>query len=302
MFDNILSRLSNSTVNVFFVQKVKKNVYTAYRLPNGLDNEIKTKYSGNLSNFVSGKTIGDYDFVHKDKNQIPKIPLESVEVWSHVLSSVNEAISKGALLKKSNFSDDYKMLVIDCVYTENGEISHFYLIAKYMKPDTWYKKGLKFGFTADAIIEKKSDIIVLNGCLDAVIFEDDLFVLQERNFEELFNYYEAAKSLVDNHKEDIESWPFMANADIFYTKATSGKIRTLKLANAFKNVRTDWASISPQALKTQLQSDERFSAIEFDAEDRIICTTENVELITDIIREVYSKQLVTNEIIQTKGI
>lgn len=302
MFDNILTKLSNSTIIVFFVRKIKKNDYAAYRLPNGLDEDVKSKYTNNLSNFVAGKTVGDYDFVHKDKTRVPKIAIDSVEVWNHVLSSINHSVANGVLLKRSNFSDDYKMIVIDCTYVEGETITHFYLIAKYMKPDTWYKKGLKFGFTADTIVEKKSDIIVLNGCLDAVIFGDDLFVLQERNFEELFNYYEAAKTLVSSNKDSIESWPFMANADIFFTKATSGKTRMLKLANAFKNAKTDWTAIQPQALKSQLQSDERFSAIEFSADDKIICTTENIDLLIDIVREVYSKQLVTNKIIETKGI
>lgn len=90
--------------------------------------------------------------------------------------------------------------------------------------------------------------------------------------------------------------------DVFFAKATAGKIRTLKLANALKNSKTDWSKIPNKKVKDVLSGDERFAAITFDEKDRIVCTDANADLIIDIIREVYSKQLFTEEIIETKGV
>ena len=39
-----------------------------------------------------------------------------------------------------------------------------------------------------------------------------------------------------------------------------------------------------------------------DENNQIVCTDANADLIIDIIREVYSKQLFTEEIIETKGV
>ena len=41
-----------------------------------------------------------------------------------------------------------------------------------MKTETWYKKGLKFAFTANGLVEKREDIIVLSGCIDVVLTKE----------------------------------------------------------------------------------------------------------------------------------
>jgi hypothetical protein len=74
-----------------------------------------------------------------------------------------------------------------------------------------------------------------------------------------------------------------------------------------ENKKTDWHSISPLRIKTELQKPELqeiegFSSIEFDDENKIKCTPESVDLILEIIREVYSRNLFTNKVIETKGI
>ena len=76
----------------------------------------------------------------------------------------------------------------------------------------------------------------------------------------------------------------------------------LFVANALKNSKTDWSKISSKTVKDVLTGDERFVSITFDENDQIVCTDSNADLIIDIIREVYSKQLFTEEIIETKGV
>ena len=171
-----------------------------------------------------------------------------------------------------------------------------------MKTDTWYKKGFKFAFTADGLVEKKNEIIVLNGCIDVVINGDTTVIINEKNFENLFNYFEAAKKMVDEAKPEIEKWPILTSVDVFFAKATAGETRTLRLANALKNSKTDWSKIPNKKVKDVLSGDERFTSITFDEKDQIVCTEANADLIIDIIREVYSKQLFTEEIIETKGV
>lgn len=108
--------------------------------------------------------------------------------------------------------------------------------------------------------------------------------------------------MVDKAKPEIEKWPILTSVDVFFAKATAGKTRTLRLANALKNSKTDWSKISNKKVKDVLSGDERFASITFDEKDQIVCTEANADLIIDIIREVYSKQLFTEEIIETKGV
>lgn len=216
--------------------------------------------------------------------------------------SLKKADDDNVFLQNDNFDDDYSVIVIDFSYRSNDEIIHTYLVSKYMKTDTWYKKGFKFAFTANGLVEKKNEIIVLNGCIDVVINGATTVILNEKNFESLFNYFEAAKKMVDDAKPEIENWTFLTSVDVFFNKATAGKTRTLRLANALKNSKTDWSKISSQTVKEVLSGDERFVSITFDENDQIVCTDANTDLIIDIIREVYSRQLFTEEIIETKGV
>lgn len=296
--ENILRNLRNSSFSLYLVKKEKKNVYTSFRLPNGIEDEVKNTYMQNIENFTANREYSNYDFVHKEKGKIVRLDTNSIDSWCFI----KECIKSRSILSKQNFSDDYKMIIIDCSYEDNKMIKHTYLIAKYMKIANWYKKGIKIAFTSNGLVEKKDDIIALNGCIDAIICDENTFVLVERNFEEIFNYFEAAKKLVRNKKEEIQLWDFLTSTELFFNKVEAGKTRMLKLANAIKNTKTDWKKIKAITIKNVLITIDKFSSIAYNDENKIICTETNVDLLIEILREVFCKQLFTEEIIETKGI
>ncbi len=298
----LLNNLRVANVSLYLLKKEGRTKLAAYRLPNGIDDDIKDKYRSNFEHFIDGRSFGTYDFVHSEKNALIELETGKIPLWTSMLDSIEKAKDDGVLLQKDNFDDDYSVIVIDFSYQTNDQIVHTYFVSKYMKTDTWYKKGVKFAFTANGVEKGKQDIIVLNGCIDVVINSNKTIVLNERNFEYLFNYYEAAKKMVNDAKPELEKWPILTSVDVFFAKAIAGKTRTLKLANALKNSKTDWSKIPNKKVREVLSGDERFAAITFDEKDKIICTEANADLIIDIIREVYSKQLFTEEIIETKGV
>lgn len=298
----LMKNLRNASVRLYLLKKDGRKKFVAYRLPNGIDNDIKEKYCSNLEHFIDGRPFGTYDFVHTEKNTLIELETEKISMWTSMQESLKKADDENVFLHNKNFDDDYSVIVIDYSYRVEDKIIHTYLVSKYMKTDTWYKKGFKFAFTADGLVEKKNEIIVLNGCIDVVINGDTTVIINEKNFENLFNYFEAAKKMVDEAKPEIEKWPILTSVDVFFAKATAGKTRTLRLANALKNSKTDWSKIPNKKVKDVLSGDERFASITFDEKDQIVCTEANADLIIDIIREVYSKQLFTEEIIETKGV
>ena len=298
----LIIKLRQATVKLYLVKKAKKGLFEAYRLPNGIDDDVKEKYCSNLAHFTEGRTFSVYDFVHKEKNSLVELETNKVERWSVLKDSLITADRDNMLLNGSTFNDDYNIIIVDFGYRENETIEHVYLISKYMKTETWYKKGLKFAFTANGLVEKREDIIVLSGCIDVVLTKEKIVVLNEKNFEDIFNYYETAKKLIEDSKPEIAEWDIMTETEVFFTKVFSGKTRVLKLANALKTSKTDWKSIPNERVKEVLNTDDRFSSIQFDENSKVICTDKNVDLIIDIIREVYSKQLFTGEIIETKGV
>lgn len=299
---DLLNSLRYANVTLYLLKKEGRKKFVAYRLPNGIDEEIKEKYLSNFEHFTAGRQFKAYDFVHNEKNALVELETCTIPLWTSILDSICKANDDGVFLQKNNFDDDYFVIIIDFSYRTNDQIAHTYFVSKYMKTDTWYKKGVKFAFTANGVEKGKEDIIVINGCIDVVINSDKTIVLNEKNFESLFNYYEAAKKMVNDAKPELEKWPILTSVDVFFAKAMSGKTRTLKLANALKNSKTDWSKIPNRKVREVLSSDERFAAITFNEKDQIVCTDANADLIIDIIREVYSKQIFTEEIIETKGV
>ncbi len=297
-----IKKLRDANVNVYLLKKATRKSFEAFRLPNGINNDIREKYCDNFEHFIDGRDFATYDFVHTTKNALIKIETEKVLAWTAMQESIQKSDEEGVLLGKETFDDNYSIIVIDFAVSENDEVKHTYFVSKYFKTETWYKKGVKFAFTADGLVEKKGEILVLSGCIDTVVCDNALIVLNESNFESIFNYYESAKKMVADAKPEIEKWPILTSVDVFFAKATAGKTRTLRLANALKNSKTDWSKIPNKKVKEVLDGDERFATITFDEKDQIICTEANADLIIDIIREVYSKQLFTEEIIETKGV
>jgi hypothetical protein len=85
-------------------------------------------------------------------------------------------------------------------------------------------------------------------------------------------------------------------------KVTAGKTRILKFANAIKNSTTDWEHIPLQNVQDVISRNPNFSVLKLNEQGQIVCTEENVDLIIEIVREVYSKQLFTGALIETKGV
>ena len=301
MIEKCLYFLNNDfNIKVYFIKKNGRDNFSAFLLPNSIDNDIKCAYKQNIINIITGKELVDYDFVYDKKSSIAKVDATNLEVKTKILDLISD--ENRNFLNKNNFSDDYSYIVLELEQRQNETVEKIYLFSKYVKTQSWYKKGFLIGFLTNATIKKEQNIIVLNGNVDSILLGNDMLVLNSSAFEDIFNYYEEAKKLVENHKNDIVAWNFLTDGNQFYEKVKATKTRTKELANALLKSRTDWNNINAETVKNVLESDERFASISFDENNKIIYNDSNVDLIINLIREVYSRQLFTNNIIETKGV
>lgn len=303
MLENELALIRESNVKIYFIKKAKRKcIYDAYRFPTAISNEVKSKYCETIEIDVHDKTVGNYDFVHTDKSKVSIVSINDVDTWAQIIESINIADQSHMFLTKENFDDDFLCEVFECERTTQEGQERVYLIARYYKSEPWYKKSRKFAFTADGLVPREEVIIVLNGSIDCVATNSSFFVFSESNFESIFNYYQHASSVITNEEAKIKRWPFLSGIDTMLDKVKAGKTRILKLANALKNSTTDWEHIPLQSVKDVIGRNPDFVSLTLNDQDQIICTEDNVDLIIDIIREVYSKQLFTGDFIETKGV
>lgn len=290
-------------VRVYLLKKQGyKGQYVAVVFPNALDQKIKDTYATNYEHFCGERKIVEYDCVHSEKGTIKKISLADLPYWSNMLDALSTADEKEIILNKENFTDNYAAIVLAYERVKSGHVDKSYLIAQYRKVESWYKRSVKFGFVANTIKQKDEEIFVLNGCIDTAIVGDDVFVLQETAFEKVFGYYEKSKRIVDAGKNEIENWKFLDNPKSFYDDVVGKKGATTKLARALEKAGEDFSALEPAKVKRTLSQYNEFNGLSYDDNDRIRYNSSIRDLIVDILRRTYTRNLFSNNLVHTKGV
>lgn len=303
--DRIKSIVNNkeSSIRVYLLKKKGyKGRYEAVLFPNSLDEKIRKTYAENFESFCNGRSIGEYDSVHSEKGTIKRLAVSDLSYWAGMVEAIAVADRERCLLNKGNFTDDYSVIVLVYEKNNNGRVDRAYMIAQYRKVESWYKKSIKFGFSANTIKHMDKDIFVLNGCIDLVLVEDDVFVLQETSFERMFNFYEKSKRTVESKKAVIESWRFLDKPSEFYKDVYGKKGPTTKLARALDKATIDFSQIEPIIVKQTLCQYDEFSALSYDNQNRIKFSPVVRDIIIDILRHSYARHLFSDSIVHTKGV
>ncbi len=303
--DKILN-IVNDTSTCVRVYLLKKNgykgCYNAVLFPNEPNFQIKESYAQNVENFCKGRTINEYDGVHSEKCAIEQLPLSELTFWKGMLEAIFKADKENLHLDKKNFCDSYSVIVLVYEHVSNGKIDTVYLIAQYRKIESWYKRSLMFAFTTNVTKFMSDDIFVLNGCVDTAIVDDTVFILQEKNFEKIFNHYQKSVGILKAHKENIKSWKFIDRPTAFYDSVEGRKGATRKLARALEKSGKEIEQLQPPRVREVLSQYDVFDVLEYDENDRIVFSHSSRDLIIDILRQTYTRQLFSNNIVQTKGV
>lgn len=279
-----------------------KGQYEAVLFPNCLDQKIRETYAENYEHFCGDRKITEYDSVHSEKGTIKQLPLNDLSYWTGMYNAIVAADKERVLLNKANFTDDYSVIILSYEKATDGKVDRAYLVAQYRKVESWYKRSVKFGFVANTIEQKDDEIFVLNGCIDTAIVDDDVFVLQEAAFEKLFNYYEKSKRTVASKKAEIEKWYFLDNPSAFYADVSSKKGPTTKLARALEKATGDYSKLDPTTVRQTLSQHSEFKELTYDEENRIRFASDVRDLIIDILRKTYTRDLFSDSLIHTKGV
>lgn len=289
----------NSNIRVYLLKKNGyKGKYESVLFPNALDQKIRETYAINFEHFSAERKIVEYDRVHSEKRTIKKLHLDNLSSWANVIDAISTADKNKIILNKQNFTDDYSAIVL--LYEKN-EKEKAYLIAKYRKIESWYKRSIKFGFVANTVKQKDDEIFVLNGCIDAAIIDDEVFVFQETSFENIFNYYENSKKIVFDKKDEIKNWTFLNDPEAFYENVVGKKGATIKLARALEKAVGDFPFLEPKSVKLTLSQYDEFKDLSYDENDRIIFEPAVRDLIIDLLRRTYTRDLFSDNLVHTKG-
>lgn len=294
----------HTTVRVYLLKKARgKNDYSAVIFPNSIEESIKRTYSSNYFSLCeNNKGIVEYDTVHSERGMVKMLPTKNVDNLPSFLSAISDADKNKNILSKDNFSDTYSAVAMVYEYKSNNTVNKITIISKYKKVDTWFKKGIKFCFIGNTVTEKNEEIFVLNGCIDVIVFKDELLIFNENSFEYIFNYYVKSKNFIENKREEIENWSFINNPVEFYKSVSSSKSSVIILARALSKTQSKLLNLPANEIRDILSRYPEFSALKFDASNRIIFDKSTKNIILCILRSTYSRDLFSDSLIQTKGV
>ena len=54
----LINNLRNASVRLYLLKKNGRKKFAAFRLPNGIDDDVKEKYCSNLEHFTYGRSFG----------------------------------------------------------------------------------------------------------------------------------------------------------------------------------------------------------------------------------------------------
>lgn len=310
--DNLKKIINSEKANVqVYLIKKQKDEYTCKIFPNQLKENIKEMYRENFNKFITfkdnnkqdkEKSVLPYDNIHTEKGTIQFDNINDNDIWLKVKKSIEEAKRTDDLLNKKNLSDQYNMIVIcfeDCIDEKNEKI---YLIAKYIKIENWYKKSMKLSFAADKFKEFNKEIFILNGCIDCAIIEDEIYIFLENNVEVLFKFNKKIVKILEENKDTIEKCSFVNNPVEFYNLILQNKKATRYMARVLTKKNFDFEKLTPESVKKRLSQYNEFKDISYDDKERIEINAKSRDIIINILRKVFVRDLFSEQIFETKGI
>lgn len=295
----------DSEIQIYFIKKTRKD-YICNVFPNEMNVNIKNMYKENFNNFITDKEdntgykkLVKYDEIHAEKGSIQYTSIDDNDVWFKIKQAINCANKNNNLMNKYNFSDDYSMTVICFKDIDNREV---YLISKYNKIKNWYKKSMKFCLLGGSFKEFEEDIVVLNGCIDCVIMNDEVYIFLENNFDRLFNFTKRMIKIIEDNKDHIEKCSFVDNPKELYRLILENKRSSRYMVRVLNEEEFTFKRYDPTKLRNDLvkNNDDRFKLLKYDEQDRIIVNAKSRDIIIDIIRKVYVLDFSGN-ITKTKG-
>ena len=297
--NEIINLLNNKklTTNVYLIENIK-DTYKCIQFPNELNDKIKNKYISNFINFTEDRKIVDYDNIHYEKGTIQKVCTDDIDEWGKIKESFSEINS----LNKKSFSNNYKLIVINFEFENNGKNECISMISKYKKVDTWYKNSFRFCFLGEVCKEFNEEIFVLNGCIDCLIYKENTFILVQNSFESLFKYDKKMRKVIEANKENIEKYTFIDEPLEFYEEVLKNKKATKSMARFLLNEFVDLRNVNPKEVRATLDKYEQFSSLKYNDEDKIIIDKKSRDIIINILRGVYLRNLFEDKIIHTKGV
>lgn len=293
-FQELLNRESEIKVTNIFILK-NDNPKKMKIFPNEVGDVLLGEYFNKLRFTTANKEFVSYIPDIVDKGTLQVLPVSSIELWYEILTvrdSLN--IINTDDIRVHDYKCEGNTILVDIEFIDN---SHAYFLTVHKNVTAWFKNSIWFKQIEGKFKQQSSDILALTPYVDAVIYGDKCFIIQEQNFNRIFKYDEVLDNQVENSREEIGSLNFIGNSEEFmnflhdanrYKKAMAKVISQKRLEKIKK--------FSALEIRKKIQEQPQLAFIQFNEDNQIIIDKKSSGAIVDILRGVINIDLITGEL------
>lgn len=252
ILDNLERVKKEGKINVYAVKNVHRPVADSYAvaLPSNQNKVFLHEYCDTLNIFSTCNCV-KYDAIEHKENTYEYIELSSLkDIWEKFENLLNSDS-----LRRNNYEDFVSEINLTlCELVLEGK--KYYLGTLQEKSEKTFKG--KFPLFADegklALISPKK-MITLTLKVDFVVSTNDgiIYILNRKNFQKIFNYYEILKKHVIEKSNVIDAWTFIENSDFIKEKLDTGYVyKSLSKIIDDNNYLEDIKNTKPKTLKKRL--------------------------------------------------
>ena len=277
-------------VELTFIEKHNNN-YVALK-PNLssriIIDELLPAMDLSLSKKFDGKEITVFDSEANSFNDIPVVELDMVETAKNIINTMSSP--SHATIKKETMLKNAHCYIISII-NKDGEKVH--LFKKYSNPKV-LTKSLLFRFSELGNFENIAEYVIsIDDRIDAILHEDDIYIINQYHFENIFNYKDEYVKLRDEVISEINEsvvsiFSEIESIEIFSEHCKDGRyIRQFNSIKKYKGV-----EILKQSINQLPQIIDDFDLI-ISLDDNGLIKYESKESLSDMLKLLSGKFVYT---------
>lgn len=263
--------------------------------PKEVSSVLLGKYFETLTVATKENEFVDFIPTSVERGTLQVISTEILTLWPTMISARQEI---QAVNQKEITIDDYKCdgntILMDVEFDDD---EHLYLLTVYRNVASWYSNNVRFTKRASKFHEEKGDILALTPWVDAVIYGQRCYIINEQNFNKIFKFDEVINNQVTASEPDIRNMDFIGDGDAFMSLLAQSVRQKNAMAKAILQKRLEKIKkFTPKYIREQIESRPELSFISYTDDDRIIIDKKSFDTVMGILCGRINLDLITKEL------
>lgn len=284
----------NYQMNLYFSRKLRDSKYLSFapNINKNIYDELLVLVVDYLSKFREHEII-KYDPTGYTDGTIEKYNVSCIQNYENVITSFKTADTVESAIDP----DGFNFYTFELLSKRNSEINNVQIFRRVTKFKKLHSKGIIAFFNGKQLNKIESKIIGIDGEVDFVIVNDEIYIISHYSLERIFNLQEQFKDTASQFLKQEGLNEGIENFEVFYEDCINdGRIRktvtkmsteNIDINKTYDNYQNIIKTIDMFGLEIEYYETPRFKLI-YDSKDQITD-------ILRILRDAYYRSLINEQ-------